>query len=262
VVAAAAMGQVRSATRALAVREGPVGVLEALDAYVTTTGQGNLSSMAVIVLDPAASTAEFAVAGHPPPLLRGADGTTSYMEEARGPLLGIAAPGTRRALRQPIAPGTTIVLYTDGLVERRGECIDVGLDRLARVVSTTPQPMHPEGLCDRLLDELDAGGTAADDITVLALTFQPVTRHRVQTYPARLDMLRVIRTELRTWLGANDVEPLVTADVVLACDEVCANVFEQRARAAGPDTIELWLTADDDEVVLSITDAGAWPDRG
>jgi serine phosphatase RsbU (regulator of sigma subunit)/GAF domain-containing protein/anti-sigma regulatory factor (Ser/Thr protein kinase) len=258
VVAAAAMGQVRSATRALAVREGAVGVLEALDAYVTTTGQGNLSSMAVVVLDPETGAVEYAIAGHPPPLLRTPDGSVTFVEDARGPLLGIAPPGVRRSVRRVIPPGSTIVLYTDGLVERRGESIDVGLARLATAVSSTPQEMHPEGLCDRLLDQLDAGRTASDDITVLAITFQPVERRRVQAYPARLDMLRVIRTELRTWLTANEIEPVVADDVVLACDEVCANAFEQRTHASRPDSIELDLRAEDDEVVLSITDAGEW----
>src|SRR5262249_25714775 len=161
---AAAMGQLRSATRALAVREDPVGVLEALDSYVTTTRQGHLSSIAYVVLDPIARTADYAIAGHPPPLLRAPDGSTAFIEDTRGPLLGRAKPGTRRSVRHPIEPGSTLVLYTDGLVERRGEALDAGLARLGYLVAETPPAMHPEGLCDGLLQRLADGGTAPDDI--------------------------------------------------------------------------------------------------
>jgi serine/threonine-protein kinase RsbW len=262
IVAAAAMGQLRSATRALAVREEPVGVLEALDAYVATTGQGHLSSLAIAVLDPADGSVEYAVAGHPPPLQRGPDGTAVLVEDARGPLLGIGTPGSRRSVRSRVPPGSTLVLYTDGLVERRGESIDEGLARLAASVRDAGPDMHPEALCDRLLDQLLVGGTAPDDITLLVLAFEPVTRRRELSFPARLEMLRVVRSELRSWLDANGVEPAVASDIVLACDEACANAVEHGASSGGQDTIDLTLSADDDEVVLSIADAGAWLESG
>src|SRR5690606_1158695 len=95
ITAAAAMGQIRSATRALAMREQPVGVVEALDSFATATGQGNLSSLAYVLLDPQKRTAEFVIAGHPPPLVRHPDGQCEFIEDARGPLIGIGTPGSR-----------------------------------------------------------------------------------------------------------------------------------------------------------------------
>jgi GAF domain-containing protein/anti-sigma regulatory factor (Ser/Thr protein kinase) len=262
IVAAAAMGQLRSATRALAVREDPAGVLEALDAYVSTTGQGHLSSMAYVVLDPATRTAEYAIAGHPPPLQRAPDGSTVFVEEAHGPLLGIAEAGSRRSVVRSVEPGSTFVLYTDGLIERRGECIDDGMARLAGIARDAEQALHPEALFDRLLEQLDVGGGAPDDITLLVLRFEPVTGHREQTFPARLEMLRVIRTELRSWLEANDLDASAISDIVLACDEACAHAVEHGASSGGSDTIDLTLSADERGVVLSITDSGPYVESG
>ena len=226
IMAAAAMGQVRSAMRALAPREGPVGVLEALDSFVETTGQGSLSSLAYVVIDPAAGTAEYAVAGHPPPLLRRPDGSAEFVHDARGPLLGIGAPTTRRSLVLPFEPGSTIVLYTDGLIERRGEQIDVGLGELAEAVQEAPSLAHPEGVCDRLLRRFTSAHAAPDDITVLAVKLDRITASLRRTYPARLEMLQVVRRDARMWLDSNDVPADLAADVLLACGEACANAIE------------------------------------
>jgi GAF domain-containing protein/anti-sigma regulatory factor (Ser/Thr protein kinase) len=261
VVAAAAMGQLRSATRALVVREEPAGVLEALDSYVTTSGQGNLSSVALVVVDTTDGLVTYAVAGHPAPLERAADGTTAFVEEARGPLLGIAAPGTRRAVSRRIDAGTSIVLYTDGLVERRGEVIDDGMARLAGIVADADPALHPEGVCDHLLERLAEGGKAADDITVLVGTFDARGPRRRRRFPARLEMLRVIRSEVRGWLEANGVEPSIVGDVVLACDEACANSIEHGLRATAAESIEVSLELDGDDVVVTIADTGSWSDR-
>lgn len=259
IMAAAAMGQVRSATRALAPRESAVGVLEALDSFVETTGQGSLSSLAYVVLDPSAGTAEYAIAGHPPPLLRRPDGTTEFVHEARGPLLGVAVPSARRSVVRPFEPGSTIVLYTDGLVERRGESIDVGLDELARVVQEAPSNAHPEGLCDRLLRGM-SGVAAPDDITVLAVKLDRLGPSLRRTYPARLEMLRVIRRDARGWLDANGIPHDVAADVLLACGEACANAIEHGA-SGDDDIVEVSFEIDSTQrAVVTVRDRGQWPE--
>lgn len=261
IMAAAAMGQVRSATRALAPRESAVGVLDALDSFVETTGQGSLSSLAYVVLDPATNTAEYAVAGHPPPLLRRPDGSTEFVHDARGPLLGVGVAAPRRSVVRPFEPGSTIVLYTDGLVERRGEPIDEGLADLARVVQEAPPSTHPEGLCDRLLRRFTSTGAAPDDITVLAVTLDRLGPTLRRTYPARLEMLQVIRRDARGWLAANDVPHDLAADVLLASGEACANAIEHGVRGADDDTIEVSFEMDDVlGVVVSVRDPGRWPE--
>jgi anti-sigma regulatory factor (Ser/Thr protein kinase) len=74
-------------------------------------------------------------------------------------------------------------------------------------------------------------------------------------------MLRVVRGEVRSWLERNGVAPAIVADVVLACDEACANSIEHGLRAVGADTIEVSLAIDGDDLVVAVRDPGSWSDR-
>ena len=165
VQAAAAMGQLRSATRALANRvDDPGPLLEALDDYVRATGQGLFSSLALVVLDAGAGTARLAVAGHPPPLLCTQDKQASLIEIGRGPLLGVDAERSTATL--PVGAGDLLVLYTDGLIERRDRSLSDGLELLVATVQAGI--MEPSQLCRSVMDEL-ADETAADDIAIVAV---------------------------------------------------------------------------------------------
>ena len=165
VQAAAAMGQLRSATRALANRvDDPGPLLEALDDYVRATGQGLFSSLALVVIDAAAGTARLAVAGHPPPLLCTQDKQASLIEIGRGPLLGVDAERSTATL--PVCAGDLLVLYTDGLIERRDRSLSDGLELLVATVQAGI--MEPSQLCRSVMDEL-ADETAADDIAIVAV---------------------------------------------------------------------------------------------
>ena len=165
VQAAAAMGQLRSATRALAHRVDDAGqLLEALDDYVRATGQGLFSSLAVVLIDAAARTAELAVAGHPPPLLCTQGKQASLIETGRGPLLGVDSERSTATIA--VAPGDLLVLYTDGLIERRDRSLTDGLELLIDAVEAGI--MEPSQLCRAVMDEL-ADDTAADDIAIVAV---------------------------------------------------------------------------------------------
>ncbi|WP_346049171.1 SpoIIE family protein phosphatase [Actinomadura chokoriensis] len=107
----------------------------------------------------------YAVAGHPPPLLVTGDGGGRFLEEAVNPLLGMPF-GTYHSATEPLPPGSTLLLYTDGLVEHPGEHLDRGLDRLRRHACTLAhQPL--EQMCDALVADLPVTGT--DDIAVIAV---------------------------------------------------------------------------------------------
>jgi serine phosphatase RsbU (regulator of sigma subunit) len=106
-------------------------------------------------------------AGHPPPILAHPDGTCDLLDQALEPPLGarpedLPFPQASRSY----APGDTLVLYSDGLIERRGEDIDVGIDRLAAALRrhcTAP----PERLADTILADLGVEGGASDDLALL-----------------------------------------------------------------------------------------------
>ncbi|HEV8298470.1 MAG TPA: SpoIIE family protein phosphatase [Acidimicrobiales bacterium] len=259
VEAAAAMGQLRSATRALAVRESPAELLEALDQYTTSTRQGDLSSLAYVVVDLERRWVDYAVAGHPPLLVRHADGRVRLVEDERGPLLGLESIGGRRAVGFPLEAGDVIVLYTDGLVERRGESIDLGLDRLRALVASMPTDLHPDGMCDRLLDGLHVGGPKTDDVTLLVVSFTPIAKSFHRFYPARLSMLRVIRSEVRRWSAANDIVGADAEDLLIAIGEASANAV-QHGSANGATFVELSLVCDAGHVVARVIDRGVWLD--
>jgi serine phosphatase RsbU (regulator of sigma subunit) len=108
----------------------------------------------------------FAVAGHPPPLLVTPDGRARLLEQAVNPLLGLLVDQTYTSAVEALPPGSTLLLYTDGLVEHPGENLDVGLDRLCRKgaeLAAAPLP----AFCDGLLTGLPTTGT--DDIAVIAV---------------------------------------------------------------------------------------------
>lgn len=170
--AAASMGQLRSATRALAMHiDAPGELIAALDEYTSNTGQGRFSSLAYLVLDTRSGDVAHSVAGHPPPILHFPDGHTAVLDTGRGPLLGVCCPREDAVIR--IAPGTRIVMYTDGLVDRRGESVDLGIERLVTAVQAQTGRLDPDEICkdliDRLLDtESDADG-ARDDVAIVVV---------------------------------------------------------------------------------------------
>jgi serine phosphatase RsbU (regulator of sigma subunit) len=169
VQAAAVMGQLRSATRAIAkVLADPGELVATIDEYVMTTEQGEYSSMAYLVLDTESGELHHTLAGHPPPVLRLPDGTTELLETGRGPLLGLAEK--RETAHRRIPRGTQIVLYTDGLVERRDESVDAGFERLRQVVATRGGQLDPASLCPALAAALaPPDDQALDDVAIVVV---------------------------------------------------------------------------------------------
>ena len=169
--AAVAMGQVRSTLRALAtVAAEPGDLLERLDAAVEEIENAAMTSLFYAVLDPASGALSYACAGHPPPLLVPAAGEPRFLEDGLSPLLGVPSPGPRPTAHAVLDPGTTLLLYTDGLVERRGESLTKSLQSLADHARSACQdtPAAPAVVCDRLMADL-LGPDAADDTALLAV---------------------------------------------------------------------------------------------
>ncbi len=163
--AAITMGQIRSAARALAPDHGPAALLEALDRFLCRTVDEPLATAAVVVIDPAERTLRYCLAGHPPPLLRGPDGTVSMLGEAPGTLLGLEVHDRPEEV-VTFAPGSCVVLFTDGLVERRDETLDAGIARLATALKADLPP-DPASLCDALVEQSVRHNDRDDDVAIL-----------------------------------------------------------------------------------------------
>jgi serine phosphatase RsbU (regulator of sigma subunit) len=172
VAAAATMAQARGVLRGIAatVVGSPAAVLRSLDQALCRLHVNTLVTVAVATMrvDPADGTARlcWSNAGHPPPVLVSADGTVSVLERPANRLLGVTAGVARADHELSLAPGDTVLLYTDGLVERRGATLDEGTDWLVReLAALAGQPLGH--LCDTLL--ADRSGTFDDDVAVLAV---------------------------------------------------------------------------------------------
>ena len=163
--AAITMGQMRSAARALAPDHGPAALLEALDRFLCSTVEEPLATAAVIVIDPAERTLRYCLAGHPPPMLRGPDGSVSLLGEVPGALLGLETHNRPEEV-VTFAPGSCVVLFTDGLVERRDETFDAGIARLA-IALKAALPPDPASLCDTLVEQSVPPNDREDDIAIL-----------------------------------------------------------------------------------------------
>jgi serine phosphatase RsbU (regulator of sigma subunit) len=163
--AAASMGQLRHGARAYLLEDqSPAAVLTKLNGLIRWLLPKEVATAVVACVGPDRSAVTVASAGHPPVMWLGGRGG-EFLDMARGPALGLKAAPDYADTQFSLAPGDGLLLYTDGLVERRGETIDDGLARLAAEVRrTVPDP----ALLDRLIDSVP-GASAGDDLAVLAV---------------------------------------------------------------------------------------------
>jgi anti-sigma regulatory factor (Ser/Thr protein kinase) len=258
--AAALMGQLRHAMRAYAL-EGhpPAGVLDRLDRVVRSLEGGQMATLLYLVLDSETGTVRYSSAGHVPPLVIPPDGEAHYLSGAPNPPLGVFESETHAELTERISPGTTIVLYTDGLVEERGVSIDQGLEALR--LAASQDACHPTELCDRLVDTMLAIHPANDDIAVLAVRALPTAPVPFAIeIPSDPNRLAWMRRELGHWLRAAGAGAEAVEKVQMACHEACSNSIEH-GYAFGEG--QLWVDAqlDEDRVLLTVRDSGRWVER-
>ncbi|MDQ6807486.1 MAG: serine/threonine-protein phosphatase, partial [Actinomycetota bacterium] len=166
--AASTMGQLRSITRAFALGDdqsrAPGDVLTRLNRNQLALGSDEMFTVLYAIIDPALGEVSWANAGHPPPLLHRANGEGRYLEGGDG-LMGIDDI-VYTDLHERIGEDDTLIFYTDGLVERRGESLDDGLARLARAVAGGPA--DPEALRRHIVTEVvPAERTPSDDVTIV-----------------------------------------------------------------------------------------------
>lgn len=168
--AASAMGQLRSVTRAFAVaddgRRSPADVLTRLNHHQLALAQEEMFTVLYAIVDPRRGSISWASAGHPPPLLRSRSGETRFLDGGEG-LMGFEEI-VYEDFQAQIGAGSTLVFYTDGLIERRAESLEVGMRRLADAVGAGSE--EPGVLCRQMLEDvLPAGGNLHDDVTAVVV---------------------------------------------------------------------------------------------
>jgi anti-sigma regulatory factor (Ser/Thr protein kinase) len=255
------MGELRSAARAYALEgHSPGELLQRMDSLMRTTGRTFMATSLCVRLAPAAGRLVYASAGHPPALLRRADGTVERLTDALAAPLGFLSGRRGREAEARLEPDAVLAMYTDGLVERRGVSIDEGIDALAAALAGTS---GSDVDADALLAARGATHGLEDDVALLVA-------HAVPVDGARLDLsldavpgaLAPLRRALTRWLEANAVGAQVAYDIRLAVNESATNAIEH---AYGPAAARFDVHArrDGDTVEIVVRDSGRWrPARG
>jgi serine phosphatase RsbU (regulator of sigma subunit) len=166
--AAAAMGRLRTAFQAIApLRPDPGAMVQAVSHQVGTIPSARCTTVVCVVIDLAERAITWCRAGHPPPLLLGAAGV-EVLDEKGMPPLGVTPDAEPVVQRRTLAAGDALVLYTDGVIERRGEPLDEGLRRI-EVVAQELSDLAPEDFSDALVEALVPLDEQADDVVVLVV---------------------------------------------------------------------------------------------
>lgn len=165
---AALMSQLRNALRAYALEHAaPAEVVKRLDTLLYHLEPRALATMVYLIYDPEAPSLSLTAAGHPYPLLATPDGPHRYLRGGRRMPLGAAEGAGGPAEEVSMEPGSTLVLYTDGLIERRHRSLDEGFENLAAVVD--PAVSDPEQVCERIVEALLGEDQPADDVAILVM---------------------------------------------------------------------------------------------
>ncbi|HEY0534092.1 MAG TPA: SpoIIE family protein phosphatase [Actinoplanes sp.] len=255
--AATTMGQLRSAIRALAsASEGPARLIEGLDRFVERVEAARMATVAYAEVDLATGDLTYACAGHLPPLLHEPTGGPGYLMQGRSAPLGSRAGDTKRIEhRQRLRAGSRLLLYTDGLIERRSRPLDKGFEVLAREFSRR-RDAPLQGLTAGLADTL-VGRDHPDDVCLLCLTLG--TEERIErSIGADRVQIALLRADLRGWLDAHEVDPVCRDAVLLACSEAVANAIEHGYRDDPFGMIDVTATVTADSVEVRVSDHGTW----
>ncbi|GHB05733.1 SpoIIE family protein phosphatase [Streptomyces termitum] len=252
--AAAVMGQLRTAVRAYARLDlPPHEVLQLLDGLAAEIDASQIATCVYAVHDPNEGKLVYASAGHLPILVRDQDGTVRKADGATGPPLGTGG-WLHSSGSVALPPGSTAVFYTDGLVERRREDIDEGVDALARALSGATGT--PQVVCDRLLRAL--GVTAEHDDDVAVLVVQHPARDGADAelfHNAALELLGGVEAAPRARAFASGVLsswrfPVELRDLgVLATSELVGNSLQH-----GTPPMRLRLRRTDRRLIIEVTD--------
>ncbi|MET0237783.1 MAG: SpoIIE family protein phosphatase [Kibdelosporangium sp.] len=252
--AAAVMGQLRSACRALLLQQaGPARTLMALDHFAAGIPGAMCTTVFCGVLDPETGRLTYSSAGHPPPILASPDGVTSLLDEAGTVPLAVRS-GPRPEAECVLPPRSTLLMYTDGLVERRRLALTAGIDQATDAV-LEGRDSTLDDLATQVMRKLAPAGGFDDDVALL------LYRHPAPfdlTFPAEPARLAPVRTVVRAWLHQCGLSTEVVQAALVAVGEACANAIEHGHRDTPSDAVKVRIEATVGNLHLTVTDTGRW----
>ena len=257
--AAAVMGQLRNAFRAYALIDGsPQETVARLNRLVLASSEDVMATALFMVLDRDTGEVAWTSAGHPPPLVL-ADGRASFLEAPSSVPIGATERPAFRLAHGQVPGGATILLYTDGLVERRGQPLDGLLKELGATAEGARGEL--ELMCDDVLRESFSGVDPADDVALLAVRLQPVQAGVLRmTLPAEPDSLVSLRRRLERFLAPAVDDEVELYEIILTVSEAACNTIEH-AYGPGDASFDVEARIEDGELHASVRDFGSWRPR-
>ncbi|OBI47441.1 histidine kinase [Mycobacterium kyorinense] len=265
--AATVMSRLRAAVAATALNDAdPAAVLNALDRYAASVSGARCATVSYAVIDTEAATVDdgpasisYSCAGHPYPLLVAPGESPAFLESGRRP--PVAAWDTDRGpdtATRELTPGSLVLLYTDGLIERPGETLDQGFARL-RDAAASCADLPVGETCTALVEKMRPPGGYTDDVVVLALRPSHIAAHSFAiVLPAAAAHIADARHRLRRWLAGIGADPQREADILLATGEAVTNAIEHGSNGDPNSTVSVEAFLRGDTVTATISDTGRW----
>ena len=254
--AASVMGQLRNALRAY-VLDGcsPQEAVGRLNRLARTFESSEMATLVHVSFDLRKRQAECVRAGHPPPLIRRPNGEVGELAIEGSLPIGVSQ-GPCPTTTIQIEPGSLILMYTDGLVERRRDGIKPGLEKLKRALRTAPA--EPEPCLDFVLHTLTPNG-AEDDVALLLMCVEKTADQPLElTMPAEPSALAPIRRAMEAWLADQRIDLRDGWQIVAACNEACANASEHAYAPTQAGSIEIEARKQGPRIVVTVHDHGQW----
>ena len=257
VLAASVMAEIRTALRAYMTQGHELTqVVSMLNELLVSMGRSRGATLSILALDPETEELEVVTAGHLPPLLIEPDGRARLLEQRPGLPVGVRGGHDYQSFSYPFPTGSGLLLYTDGLIERRDESIDAGLQRLAVAAEAAAQladsPLA-DGVYRALLDETPL----EDDVALLAIETTPLEGTLEMTFLARPNVLGGLRKTLGRWLRANGAGENELFGITLSTSEAAANAIEH-AYGGREATFTVRCESDGNQVTVAVRDSGRW----
>jgi PAS domain-containing protein/anti-sigma regulatory factor (Ser/Thr protein kinase) len=260
--AATTMGQLRAALGITAMQSNDAAeVINILNDYASRVPGAQCATVSFAIVDTEHRAISYASAGHPPPLLATPDGTVTYLEGARSWPLAIDVSRDRPpAANAELPPGSLVLLYTDGLIERRAEPIDNGFARLKRVVGehwNMPLRRLKQAIFAELVDSTTS--LATDDIALLAVRTAGMSPFLfVEILHADPAEVAPCRHRLRSWLQDIDMSDEQRDGFLVAIGEAIANAIDHGSKRDRSQIIKVEVAAREADIVASVSDSGRW----
>ena len=257
--AAASMGQLRNAFRAYGMVEGsPAEVVARINRLVMSGVEQVMATVLYLVLDRESYEVTFSAAGHPPPLVIAPDGPR-FLDGGRSVPIGAADPAVFREATAVLPPGSTLMLYTDGLVERRDTPLDQRFSELAAAAGGEDTELAD--LCDRVLSRVLGDGDPRDDVALLAVRPLPAAGKQISvTLPAEPGSLARLRRRLARFLSATGASDIQQYELTLTICEAAGNAIEH-AYGPGDATFDVEVAFEDGVLTATVSDTGNWREK-